>query len=61
MNVIRAQEISDLPDMKHVEYNGERVYIKHVDEENQTAVINYLEDVDKDVEVKVQDLEEKKS
>lgn len=59
MNVIRAQEVSDLPDMKHVEYNGERVHIKHVDEEKQTAVINYLEDVDKDLEVKVQDLEEK--
>lgn len=46
MNVIRAQEVSDLPDRSMFEYNGERVYIKHVDEEKQTAVINYLEDVE---------------
>ena len=39
MNIQRAQEIANSPDMKHVTYNGTPIYIQHVDPNNETARI----------------------
>lgn len=58
MNKQRAQEISQSPDMKHVMYNGEQVYIQHVDEQNNTARIFPINDPDNEFEVALDNLKE---
>ncbi|MGI6328836.1 MAG: H-type small acid-soluble spore protein [Dethiobacteria bacterium] len=42
MDVLRAQEIANSPVMVNVTYNGDLVYIEHVDREKQTATIHSL-------------------
>ncbi len=54
----RAQEISASPVMADVTYNGNRVYIEHVDQENQIATIHLLDNPDGKQSVPVNSLEE---
>ncbi|KAB8137783.1 H-type small acid-soluble spore protein [Gracilibacillus oryzae] len=61
MNIIRAKEITQDPNMKDVEYLGEKVYILSVDEESKKALVRYRENSDKTVEVDVRQLDEKSS
>ncbi|WP_279401471.1 small, acid-soluble spore protein, H family [Piscibacillus salipiscarius] len=42
MNLMRAKEIKEDPNMKDVVYNEEYVYIDDVDDERQKAIIHYL-------------------
>ncbi|UOQ94925.1 small acid-soluble spore protein H [Halobacillus shinanisalinarum] len=42
MNAQRAQEIASSSTMANVTYNGEGIYIEHVDESNETATIHSL-------------------
>ncbi|HEX7057580.1 MAG TPA: small acid-soluble spore protein H [Bacilli bacterium] len=58
MNVQRAKEIAASPDMKHVTYNGEAIYIQHVDEQNETARIYSLNDRQHEQVVSVDSLQE---
>jgi len=58
MNVQRAKEIASSPDVKEVKYNGERVYIQDVDEQNETARIYVLEQPENMQEVQVDNLTE---
>ncbi|MGM0835439.1 MAG: small acid-soluble spore protein H [Bacillota bacterium] len=44
MNAQRAQEISSSSTMINVTYNGERIYIEHVYQQNGTATIHTLAD-----------------
>ena len=44
MDAQRAQEISFSPVMAHVNYNGQMIYIEHVDQQNGTATIHSLDD-----------------
>ncbi|ANB56112.1 small acid-soluble spore, H-type family protein [Anoxybacillus sp. B7M1] len=39
MDVRRAREIAASPIMADVTYNGERIYIEQVDEQNEMAVV----------------------
>ncbi|SER32850.1 Small acid-soluble spore protein H family protein [Gracilibacillus ureilyticus] len=58
MNIIRAKEITQDPDMKDVEYLGKSVYILSVDEESKKALVRYREGSDETVEVDVRQLNE---
>ena len=44
MNAQRAEEISSSPIMANVTYNGESIYIEHVDEQNGMATIHSLDE-----------------
>jgi len=59
MDRLRAQEIADSPDLKNVVYQGKRVYIQHVDNNNDTARIYFLDDPQKEIDVQLTDLREK--
>jgi small acid-soluble spore protein H (minor) len=59
MNVSRAKDISQSGKDIQVAYNGEDVYIQHVNEQNETARIYFDHDRNKEKEVPVQFLEEK--
>lgn len=61
MNVQRAQEIAASPVMENVEYNGVRIYIQHVNEENETARIYPLDRPDQEQEVPLRSLSEPSS
>lgn len=58
MNVTRAQQIAQSPDMKNVTYNGKSVYIEHVDAQTETATIHFLDNSEKQQLVPVSQLEE---
>lgn len=58
MDAQRAQEISDAPVMINVTYNGNPVYIEHVDQSNQTATIHPLNNPNKKQSVSVTALKE---
>jgi len=58
MNAKRAQEIANSPVMADVTYNGERIYIQEVDEQNNTATIYALENPNKRQTVSVESLVE---
>ena len=58
MNTMRAQEIADSPVMAHVTLNGERVYIQHVDGDNETARVYPLDDPSNEQNVHLSELEE---
>lgn len=58
MNKQRAKEISQAPDMKHVTYNGEQVYIQHVNKERNTARIHSLDDPENEFDVQIESLQE---
>ncbi|MBO0995013.1 H-type small acid-soluble spore protein [Bacillus sp. SD088] len=59
MNRQRAEEIVQTGDIKHVTYEGERVYIQRVDEHNETARIYPLDDPQKEMDVPLTQLVEK--
>lgn len=42
MNAQRAQEIASSPNMANVTYNGQQIYIEHVDQDNGTATVHPL-------------------
>ncbi|RUL52246.1 MULTISPECIES: small acid-soluble spore protein H [Lysinibacillus] len=58
MNLQRAQEITESGVIANIMYNGERVYIQHVDQEKGTARIYPLDDPEKEQEVPVENLVE---
>jgi small acid-soluble spore protein H (minor) len=58
MDIQRAQEIAASPTMENVEYNGARIYIQHVNEENETARIYPLDQPDQEQDVPLRSLSE---
>ncbi|MGP7819670.1 small acid-soluble spore protein H [Niallia sp. 01092] len=58
MDVQRAQIISSLETMANVTYNGKRIYIEHVDQQNGTATIHPLDDPNTKQSVSIEDLTE---
>ncbi|MFB4162343.1 H-type small acid-soluble spore protein [Alteribacillus sp. JSM 102045] len=59
MDAQRAQEISSSTEMANVMYQGEPVYIEHVDQQVGVATIHSLNDPNKIQSVSVTSLEEK--
>ena len=58
MNAQRAQEISESPVIATVLFNGEKVYIQHVDADKGTARIYPLDDPQKEQDVPLSNLME---
>jgi small acid-soluble spore protein H (minor) len=58
MNAQRAKEIVESPETIPVTYNGEPIYIQHVDEKNETARIYPLNNPEDEKEVPVHTLKE---
>ncbi len=58
MKAQRAQEIASSPIMANVTFNGEGIYIEHVDEQNGTATIHYLDTPNNKHSVSVSSLSE---
>lgn len=58
MNAQRAQEISESPVIAKVLYNGEKVYIQHVDADKGTARIYPLDDPQNEQDVPLSNLME---
>lgn len=51
-------EISQSPVMQHVTYNGQQIYIQHVDEQTNMARIFPLDDPRNEFDVQVANLQE---
>jgi small acid-soluble spore protein H (minor) len=58
MDTQRSQEIASSPQMVDVTYNGEKVYIEHVDQSNGQATIHPLNNPTKKINVTVDSLVE---
>jgi small acid-soluble spore protein H (minor) len=58
MNAKRAQEIASSETMVNVSYNGESIYIEHVDQQNGTATIHPLDEPTKKQSISVTSLNE---
>ncbi|MEI4769994.1 small acid-soluble spore protein H [Psychrobacillus sp. FJAT-51614] len=58
MNAQRAEEIVFSPNMINVTYNGENIYIEHVDKGNGKATIHSLDEPDNKQSVSVSSLME---
>lgn len=58
MNKQRAKEISESPVMKHVTYNGQQIYIQHVNEQTDMARVYPLDDPSHEFDVQVSSLQE---
>jgi small acid-soluble spore protein H (minor) len=58
MDAQRAQEISASAVMANVTYNGQSIYIEHVDQQNGTATIHPLDEPNNKQSVSVSSLEE---
>jgi small acid-soluble spore protein H (minor) len=58
MNAQRAQEITSSPSMINVTYNGESIYIEHVDEQNGKATIHPIDEPNNKQSVSVTNLKE---
>lgn len=58
MNKQRAVEISRSPVMEEVTYNGDQIYIQHVNEQTSMADIHLLDDPGETLTVNVSHLEE---
>lgn len=58
MNAQRAQEIASSQIMANVSYNGESIYIEHVDQQNGTATIHSLAEPNNKQSVSVTSLTE---
>ncbi|KIQ93926.1 Small, acid-soluble spore protein H [Anoxybacillus thermarum] len=58
MNITRAQQIAQSPDMKNVTYNGKAVYIEHIDVQTEMATIHFLNNPEKQQRVPISQLEE---
>lgn len=59
MDKKRAQEITSSPTMANVNYNGEAIYIEHVDQQSGVATIHSLDNPTSKQSVSVTSLEEK--
>jgi small acid-soluble spore protein H (minor) len=58
MDAQRAQEIANSTTMANVMYNGTRIYIEHVDQQNGTATIHPLNQPNQKQSVAVSNLME---
>ncbi|HLS10021.1 H-type small acid-soluble spore protein [Lentibacillus sp.] len=58
MNRQRAKEIAQSPDMKYVTYNGNQVYIQHVNDA-QTARVFAINDPENEFDAQLEKLNEK--
>ncbi|WP_093211481.1 small acid-soluble spore protein H [Sediminibacillus albus] len=58
MNAQRAQEITSAADMIEVTYNGEKVYIEHVDQDAGKATVHPLDNPESKQSVSVNELME---
>ncbi|WP_332698294.1 small acid-soluble spore protein H [Halalkalibacter lacteus] len=58
MDSQRAQEIAFSTNMANVTYNGNPIYIEHVDQQNGTATIHPLDDPNQKQSVSVTNLSE---
>lgn len=58
MDAQRAQEIASSLAMANVTYNGEGIYIEHVDQQYGTATIHYLSNPNEKYSVPVTNLNE---
>lgn len=58
MNAQRAEEIVFSPDMINVTYNGENIYIEHVDKQNGKATIHSIDEPENKQSVSVTSLME---
>lgn len=58
MNAHRAQEIASSTNMMNVTYNGTRMYIEHVDEQQGTATVHPLDEPTNKQSISVTSLEE---
>ncbi|ANX10855.1 small, acid-soluble spore protein, H family [Fictibacillus arsenicus] len=58
MDAQRAQEISESSAMANVTYNGQSIYIEHVDQQNGTATIHPLDEPNNKQSVSVSSLDE---
>lgn len=56
MEVQRAQEIASSAKMANVTYNGTPIYIQHVNEQSETAIIYPLNDPQNEQEVALSQL-----
>lgn len=54
----RAEEIAESPVMANVSYQGEAIYIQHVDEESDTARIYPLDEPENEQSVPLNELNE---
>ncbi len=54
---MRAEEIAQSPDMKHVTYNGKQVYIQQVNDNN-TARIFPIDEPQNEIDVQLTNLYE---
>ncbi len=58
MDAQRAQEISSSANMKSVQYNGQEVYIEHVDRSSGQATVHPLNDPSHKISVSISELNE---
>ena len=58
MEAARAQEIVMIPDMVHVTFQGQKVFIEHVDENQELATIHPLDNPEEKLSVSVNQLVE---
>ncbi|QGQ44574.1 small acid-soluble spore protein H [Metabacillus sediminilitoris] len=58
MDSQRAQEIASSATMANVTYNGQNIYIEHVDQQNGTATIHPLDNPNEKQSVSVSSLNE---
>lgn len=58
MNIQRAQEIAESSVMANVTYQGNPVYIQHVDHDKETVRIYPLNESENEIEVSINSLEE---
>ncbi|NLY78967.1 MAG: H-type small acid-soluble spore protein [Lysinibacillus sp.] len=56
MNIQRAKEIVDSGELANISFNGQRIYIQHVDEKNKTARIYPLDDPEDEKDVPIDQL-----
>lgn len=56
MNIQRAKEIAESGVLANIQYNGQRIYIQHVDEQKGSARIYPLDDPENEKEVPVEQL-----
>ncbi|WP_164667290.1 H-type small acid-soluble spore protein [Virgibacillus doumboii] len=59
MNRQRAEEIAQSANMKNVMYNGEQIYIQHVNEGSETARVFALNDPENEFDAQLANLNEK--
>ncbi|GEN44584.1 H-type small acid-soluble spore protein [Alkalibacillus haloalkaliphilus] len=58
MDRLRAEQIAESPEMKNVQYNGQNVYIQHVND-NGTAHCYFLDEPENEFDAQLSNLREK--